>query len=155
MLVKVSFESDPAFITLWNEFKAMRKKKKKAMTESVEERQLKKVRKLYEGLGSDLPKLLSHLELVCDKTYDSIYANNEHYSNIINLANGKGEISTTDGPSYGGNRQGKNKGNSNGGGFKQAVNYYTFDKNEKYFDSAEKLRVAANGFDFVSRVAEK
>ena len=146
MLVQSGYLSDPEFQKIWAEYKKMRKKKKRELTESAEKRQLNRVQKLYDGLGGDLPKLISHLEVVCDSLWDNVYSNEDHYNNIITQSNGTAQQ---------GRSANATNTSGNGRGFKQATNYYTFDKSEKYFDSAEKLQLAMQGFDFVARIAEQ
>jgi hypothetical protein len=130
-----SFIQTPDFIQAWAEFKTMRKAKKKVLSEQGEKRQLTKLNELYLGCSQDSQKVIKHLYLVIDSCWDNIYRDSQHLEDILKTNNGS--KSTTN--------QSSSKSNNN---------YFNFDKGEKYYDTAEKLRGITEQYDFVGRVAQ-
>ena len=116
---------------VWSEFKTMRKKKKKVLTEGAEKRQWNKVEILFKkGLSED--DIINHIHSVCDSLWDNIYSNEEHLNNILSKylkTNGK-----------------KITNNSKGS------NYYTYHKGTAYEQVAEGLYSATKEYNFIERV---
>lgn len=129
------FIQTPEFIQAWTEFKAMRKAKKKVLSEGGEKRQLTKVYELYDACSQDAEKVIKHLYLVIDSRWDNIYRDSQHLEDILKTNNGS-------------------KSTTSQSSSKSSSNYFNFDKGAKYYDTAEKLRGITEKYDFVGRVAQ-
>lgn len=129
---------DEGFAAVWEEYKAMRKKKKKALTDGAEKRQLNRVQKLREA-GLSEENIISHLHDVIDSLWDNVYSNEQHFNDIVSkylkptIQNGAKNTTTKSASSKG-------------------SNYYTYHKGTAYEQTAADLLRATTGFNFVGKV---
>tara|TARA_Y100001938_G_scaffold151056_1_gene245541 strand:- start:4133 stop:4519 length:387 start_codon:yes stop_codon:yes gene_type:complete len=122
--------NNPEFISVWKEFKEMRKAKKKPLTKNAENRQLTKVNKLYNLLDQDMNKLIQHLEVVCNSCWENVYRDDEHLNKIVNnLTIDKNESKST---------------------FTKSK--FQFNKESEYHNVAEQLQSIIIGYNFVGEI---
>ena len=120
--------NEPRFISVWKEFKEMRKAKKKPLTKNAENRQLTKVNNLYNLLDRDLDKLINHIEMVCNSCWENIYRDQEHLDKIVNSYKPKQSEPNNDKPKF------------------------TFGKESEYNAVANNLQENLHRYDFVNEV---
>ena len=120
--------NDPEFITVWKEFKEMRKAKKKPLTKNAENRQLSKVNNLYQLLNNDISKVIQHMELVCNSCWENVYRDKEHLDKIVN--------------NY---QLNKNESNSK-------ERKFSFGKESEFNEVANQLQEISNRYNFVNEI---
>ena len=123
---------------VWNDFKTMRKRKKKPLTEGAEKRQWNKVTVLAEN-GLSEANIIDHLHTVCDSLWDNVFSNEDHLSQII-LKYNKNQKSI--------NPNGSNQNKPTGS------NYYTYHKGTAYEETATRLLDATREFDFIAKIRQ-